>query len=88
MQFIIDPSKGPFRLGVFRQAKSEKQKSADGKTRFSAFFSALFRKKKFEKRQTFYFLLAESEKQKIWAANQKIEFDAFHFSAFRLAKNV
>jgi len=49
---------------------------------------ALFFAKKSFKKANFYFLLAESKKQKIWAANQKIEFDAFHFSAFRLAKNV
>jgi len=63
--FIKGRPKGPFRLGVFRQAKSEKQKSADGKTRFSAFFLLFLAKKKFEKKQTFYFLLAESKKQKI-----------------------
>ena len=52
-------------------------------------FSALFRKKKkVWKKITFYFLLAESKKYKILAANQIKEFDAFHFSAFRLAKNV
>jgi len=47
--------KGPFRLGVFRQAKSEKQKIADGKTRFSAFFLLFLQKKSLKKGKLFIF---------------------------------
>jgi len=62
-----------------RFSPGERAKSADGKRDFQR-FSALF--------CNFEFSASRKQKQKIRAANQKIEFDAFHFSAFRLVKTV